>query len=243
VPPLLTTFGLVPEVELGVMNPGQSLSSLMARLLDALDPVLDALRFDWVVVQGDTTTALAAALAAYHRHVPVAHVEAGLRTHDLEAPFPEEGNRQLIARLASLHLAPTPRARTRCSRGRGGGPIEVTGNTVVDAARQDGERLPADGAPPVGGAARAAALHGGAPAGADHRAPPRELRGRPGGGLRGPGRAGARLPGDGLRVSGAPQSQRAGGRAQPPRRGSPTCTCSSPSTTRRRSGCCAAACS
>lgn len=151
VPPILDSFGLVPEVELGVMNPGQSLSSLMARLLDALDPVLDALRFDWVVVQGDTTTALAATIAAYHRHVPVAHVEAGLRTHDLAAPFPEEGNRQLIGRLASLHLAPTPRARDALlAEGISPSRIEVTGNTVVDAARRVADRLPADGVPPVG---------------------------------------------------------------------------------------------
>jgi len=151
VPPILDSFGLVPEIELGVMNPGQSLSSLMARLLDALDPVLDALRFDWVVVQGDTTTALAATLAAYHRHVPVAHVEAGLRTHDLAAPFPEEGNRQLIARLASLHLAPTPRARAALlAEGVAPARVELTGNTVVDAARRVAERLSPDGAPPPG---------------------------------------------------------------------------------------------
>lgn len=151
VPPLLQTFGMTPEVELGVMNPGQSLSSLLARLLDGLDAVLDALRFDWVVVQGDTTTALAAALAAHHRHVPVAHVEAGLRTHDLAAPFPEEGNRQLIARVARLHLAPTELARTMLLReGVAAEAIELTGNTVVDAARQMAALLPADGAPPVG---------------------------------------------------------------------------------------------
>jgi len=149
VPPLLTTFGLAPEVELGVMNPGQSLSMLTARLLDGLDPVLDALRFDWVVVQGDTTTALVAALAAYHRRVAVAHVEAGLRTYDLGAPFPEEGNRQLIARLASLHLAPTPRSRDALVReGIAAERIVVTGNTVVDAVRWMGERLPEDGSPP-----------------------------------------------------------------------------------------------
>jgi UDP-N-acetylglucosamine 2-epimerase (non-hydrolysing) len=149
VPPLLETFGLTPEVELGVMNPGQSLSMLTARLLDGLDPVLDALRFDWVVVQGDTTTALVAALAAYHRGVPVAHVEAGLRTYDLGAPFPEEGNRQLIARLASLHLAPTPRSREALlAEGIAADKIVVTGNTVVDAVRWMGERLPADGSPP-----------------------------------------------------------------------------------------------
>lgn len=149
VPPLLETFGLTPEVELGVMNPGQSLSMLTARLLDGLDPVLDALRFDWVVVQGDTTTAMGAALAAYHRGVPVAHVEAGLRTYDLAAPFPEEGNRQLIARLASLHLAPTPRSRDALfAEGIAPDRVVVTGNTVVDAVRWMGERLPADGSPP-----------------------------------------------------------------------------------------------
>lgn len=151
VPPLLETFGLTPEVELGVMNPGQSLSMLTARLLDGLDPVLDALRFDWVVVQGDTTTAMVAALAAYHRGVPVAHVEAGLRTYDLGAPFPEEGNRQLIARLASLHLAPTMRSRDALlAEGVAAERIVVTGNTVVDAVRWMGERLPVDGSPPAG---------------------------------------------------------------------------------------------
>lgn len=151
VPPLLETFGLTPEVELGVMNPGQSLSMLTARLLDGLDPVLDALRFDWVVVQGDTTTAMVAALAAYHRRVPVAHVEAGLRTYDLGAPFPEEGNRQLIARLASLHLAPTLRSREALLvEGVAADKIVVTGNTVVDAVRWMSERLPEDGSPPAG---------------------------------------------------------------------------------------------
>lgn len=151
VPPLLATFGMVPEVELGVMSPGQSLSSLLARLLDGIDPVLDALRFDWVVVQGDTTTALAAALAAHHRNVPVAHVEAGLRTNDLLRPFPEEGNRQIIGRVASLHLAPTPTAREALLReGVPADRIEVTGNTVIDAAREMAAMLPVDGMPPVG---------------------------------------------------------------------------------------------
>jgi UDP-N-acetylglucosamine 2-epimerase (non-hydrolysing) len=110
--------------------------------------VLDALRFDWVVVQGDTTTALAAAQAAFHRQVRVAHVEAGLRTHDLSAPFPEEANRQLIARLASLHLAPTPAAKAALvAEGVAPEAIEVTGNTVVDALRWASSRLPLEGAP------------------------------------------------------------------------------------------------
>ncbi len=151
VPPLLASLGMIPEVELGVMNPGQSLSTLLARLLDGLDAVLDALRFDWVVVQGDTTTALAGALAAFHRGVPVAHVEAGLRTGDRSAPFPEEGNRQLIARIASLHLAPTTTAQQQLHReGIREADIVVTGNTVVDAVRMIAARLPSDGSPPPG---------------------------------------------------------------------------------------------
>lgn len=149
VPPMLQLFGLEPEVELSAMTPAQSLSSLMARLLDGLDAVLDALRFDWVVVQGDTTTAAAGALAAFHRRVPVAHVEAGLRTNDLAAPFPEEANRQLVARLASLHLAPTPTARAALLRESiAPEAIEVTGNTVVDALKWATLRLPPDGNPP-----------------------------------------------------------------------------------------------
>jgi UDP-N-acetylglucosamine 2-epimerase (non-hydrolysing) len=150
VPPMLEVFGLQPEVELSAMAPAQGLSSLMARLLDGIDPVLDALRFDWVVVQGDTTTAAAAALAAFHRKIAVAHVEAGLRTYDLSAPFPEEANRQIIARLAGLHLAPTPKAREALLReGISEEKIEVTGNTVVDALRWAAERLPRDGNPPA----------------------------------------------------------------------------------------------
>lgn len=149
VPPMLQLFGLVPEVELSAMTPAQSLSSLMARLLDGLDAVLDALRFDWVVVQGDTTTAAAGALAAFHRRVPVAHVEAGLRTDDLAAPFPEEANRQMIGRLASLHLAPTPAARAALLREAvAPDKIEVTGNTVVDAVRWAASQLPPEGGPP-----------------------------------------------------------------------------------------------
>ena len=162
VPPLLATFNMAPEIELEVMRPGQSLSSLLARLLDGLDPVLAARRFDWVLVQGDTTTALAGALAAYHRNVPVAHLEAGLRTHDLLRPFPEEGNRQLISRVASLHLAPTTTARDLLLReGVPAERIEVTGNTVIDAARAMAGLLPADGSPPPGGPPALQRLGGG----------------------------------------------------------------------------------
>jgi UDP-N-acetylglucosamine 2-epimerase (non-hydrolysing) len=107
-------------VELSVMREGQSLTALTARLLAALEPALARFEPDWLVVQGDTATATAAAMAGAYRRVEVAHVEAGLRTGDRAAPFPEELNRLVIGRLASLHLAPTPGAAAAL-RGEGGG--------------------------------------------------------------------------------------------------------------------------
>ncbi|HYQ76634.1 non-hydrolyzing UDP-N-acetylglucosamine 2-epimerase [Cellulomonas sp.] len=127
-------FGIAPDHDLGVMRHGQSLSGLFARVLDGLDPVLAAERPDAVVVQGDTTTAAAAALAAFHRGVPVAHLEAGLRSGDLASPFPEEGNRRLVTHLAALHLAPTATSRANLlAEGVPADRVVVTGNTVVDA--------------------------------------------------------------------------------------------------------------
>ncbi|MCA9694707.1 MAG: UDP-N-acetylglucosamine 2-epimerase (non-hydrolyzing), partial [Myxococcales bacterium] len=147
--PVLAALELRPERALTVMRAGQGLNQLTARLLRALDEVIAERSPAWVVVQGDTTTAMAAALAAFHRHVPVAHVEAGLRTGDLAAPFPEEANRQLVARVASLHLAPTPGAAAALRReGIAARDIVVTGNTVVDAALWMRDRLPKDGRPP-----------------------------------------------------------------------------------------------
>jgi UDP-N-acetylglucosamine 2-epimerase len=147
--PVVETLGLAPNRELAVMAPGQGLNLLTARLLQGLDQVIDELRPDWVVVQGDTTSAMAGALAAFHRGVRVAHVEAGLRTGDLRAPFPEEANRQLVARVAGLHFAPTPGAlQALLAEGVTRAAIEVTGNTVVDAVTWMVARLPAGGAPP-----------------------------------------------------------------------------------------------
>lgn len=127
-------FGIVPEVALDVMRPEQSLNGLAARLLTELDPVLEHERPDWLVVQGDTTSAFCAGLAAFHRNILVAHVEAGLRTGDLASPFPEEANRSLLARIATRHFAPTRGAKQALL---GEGILEkgivVTGNTVVDA--------------------------------------------------------------------------------------------------------------
>jgi UDP-N-acetylglucosamine 2-epimerase len=136
VAPFLDLFGIAADDDLAVMRPGQGLSGLVARVLEGLDALLVRNRPDWVVVQGDTSTAMAAALAAFHRGVPVAHVEAGLRTWNLQAPFPEELNRQVIGRIAALHLAPTAWAAQNLRReGVAEARIVVTGNTVIDALR------------------------------------------------------------------------------------------------------------
>lgn len=130
----LAAFGLQPHVDLQLMRPGQALSSLLARAIEGLDETYVRLRPDVVIVQGDTTSALAGALAAYHRRIPTAHLEAGLRTGDLYSPFPEEGNRRLISTLASVHFAPTSWAAGRLSReGLRTRDVLVTGNTVIDA--------------------------------------------------------------------------------------------------------------
>ena len=132
--PVLRVFDLRPDYDLNIMERNQNLSEITTRTLDAIGGVLDAARPSAVFVQGDTTTSMAAALAAFYRKIPVHHVEAGLRTCRRYSPFPEEINRQLTARLASVHYAPTNRARDHLLR-EGISPenIFVTGNTVVDA--------------------------------------------------------------------------------------------------------------
>ncbi|GMV83897.1 MAG: UDP-N-acetyl glucosamine 2-epimerase [Planctomycetota bacterium] len=131
---VLDVFGIRPDADLNLMRPGQTLAGLTARALDALDAYLDAERPDLVLVQGDTTTVLSATLAAFYRRIPVGHVEAGLRTGDLQAPWPEEANRVLTSRLAELHFAPTARAKANLLReGVPEAKIFVTGNTVIDA--------------------------------------------------------------------------------------------------------------
>jgi UDP-N-acetylglucosamine 2-epimerase (non-hydrolysing) len=131
---VLELFQIRPDVDLNLMRPGQSLSELTARVVNGVDDVLSRLQPDIVLVQGDTTTVMAAALAAFYRHVPVGHVEAGLRTHDRYNPFPEEINRRIAGQLSSLHFAPTQRAADAL-RAEGIAPetIHVTGNTVIDA--------------------------------------------------------------------------------------------------------------
>ena len=105
---VLAVFGLTPDRDLDVMQPDQSLAGLSAALLAAADPLLGEVRPSWVVVEGDTTTVAMLALAAFYRQIPVAHVEAGLRTGERYDPFPEEMNRRLLASLADLHFAPDP---------------------------------------------------------------------------------------------------------------------------------------
>jgi UDP-N-acetylglucosamine 2-epimerase (non-hydrolysing) len=134
---VLDLFSIMPDHDLGILEPRQTLTSVMTRALAGLEPLLEAERPDAVLVQGDTTTTFAGALAAFYRRVPVFHVEAGLRTLDLASPYPEEANRQLTSRLASLHLAPTlgNKANLVCEN-VDPDRVVVTGNTVVDALLQ-----------------------------------------------------------------------------------------------------------
>ncbi len=131
---ILRVFDLTADEDLGLMRPDQSLADLTARSIGAIDRCLADPRPDWVMVQGDTTTVFCAALCAYYQRIPVAHVEAGLRTHDKYAPFPEEINRVLTSHLGDLHFAPTAGARDNLVReGIPAERIHVTGNTVIDA--------------------------------------------------------------------------------------------------------------
>jgi UDP-N-acetylglucosamine 2-epimerase (non-hydrolysing) len=131
---MLEQFGLVADVDLDVMKPEQRLSDLTAELMRGLGRTLADLQPDWVLVQGDTTTTLCGALAAFYESVPVAHVEAGLRSGDDRAPFPEEANRRLVAGLTDLHLCPTPgSAANLLAEAVPHARIRVTGNTVIDA--------------------------------------------------------------------------------------------------------------
>ena len=127
-------FDIRPDVDLAVMQPGQSLAGLTARLLTGLDETIVRYAPDCVVAQGDTTTVLAAALAAFYRRTPFVHVEAGLRTGDLQSPWPEELNRRAASLATSLHCAPTRRAADHLlAEGVLAERIRVTGNTVIDA--------------------------------------------------------------------------------------------------------------
>jgi len=139
---VLGAFEVKPDRDLNLMLPGQTLFQSTSRILAALEPVLAEERPDLTIVQGDTTTTFCGALASFYQNVPVAHVEAGLRTGDLRQPFPEELNRVLTSRMAALHFAPTEEAAANLRR-EGIGPdcIYVTGNTGIDAVLYVGDAL------------------------------------------------------------------------------------------------------
>src|SRR6201982_759798 len=131
---VLDLFDLRPDWNLAIMRPDQDLDYLTGAALSGVGHVLDAFRPERVIVQGDTTTTFAGALAAFYHKIPVAHVEAGLRTDDIYSPWPEEVNRRLGNHIADLHFAPTGGARENLQReGVGGDRIFVTGNTGIDA--------------------------------------------------------------------------------------------------------------
>ncbi len=132
--PVLKLFGIVPDHDLDIMQQGQDLFDVTARVLVALREVLRQERPDLVLVQGDTTTCFAGALAAFYEGTPIGHIEAGLRTGNLRAPFPEEANRAMVSRIADLHFAPTERSRQNLlAENIPDARITVTGNTVIDA--------------------------------------------------------------------------------------------------------------
>lgn len=154
-------FDLSIDADLSVMRPNQGLAGLTARLIEGIDGWLDAQRPDMALVQGDTTTVLAAGLACFYRGIPVGHVEAGLRTGDIRSPFPEEANRRLVAPLATLHFAPTAMARDALLREFiPPAAIVLTGNTVIDALRMEVARQQSDPVVRVGVESHIAGLLG-----------------------------------------------------------------------------------
>jgi len=139
---VLEVFGLTPDFDLNVMKSGQSLTQLSSKILIGLEPIIQKVKPDWVLVHGDTATTSAAAQAAYYQSVAVGHIEAGLRTYDIYAPWPEEINRRIASLIASHHFAPTHQAKANLlSEGLKEKSITVTGNTVIDALFTALERL------------------------------------------------------------------------------------------------------
>lgn len=129
-------FGIVPDVDLNMMAHGQSLNSIAGSVISKIDEVLAEFEPDAVVVQGDTTTVMGAAIAAFNREVPVVHLEAGLRSGDINSPFPEEANRKIVSQIARVHLAPTTVSRSNLlADGVPEENIHVIGNTVIDALK------------------------------------------------------------------------------------------------------------
>lgn len=142
---VLDIFGIIPDYDLNIMKSGQDLYDVTARVLTGMRDIMTSNAPDMVLVHGDTTTSTAAALAAFYRQIPVGHIEAGLRTHNIYSPWPEEMNRQLTGRIASWHFSPTPLSRENLLRENiPGERILVTGNTVIDALHMVVERINTD---------------------------------------------------------------------------------------------------
>ncbi len=139
---VLDIFQIVPDYDLNVMKPNQSLSRLTATIISALDEVIIESKPDWVLVQGDTTSAMAAGLVAFYHGIKVGHIEAGLRTHDIGQPFPEEANRRITDIMSNLYFSPTTRTRDNLLReGVNPDSILITGNSVIDALLMMVERV------------------------------------------------------------------------------------------------------
>ena len=138
---VLDFFSITPDIDLNIMRPNQALTMLTARLLEKMDEVLKAEKPDVVLVQGDTTTVMSITLACFYHGIPVGHVEAGLRTWDMQNPFPEEANRVIAGKLANWHFAPTEGSKANLLKeGVPNGDITVTGNTVIDALLMTADR-------------------------------------------------------------------------------------------------------
>ena len=141
---VLTIFDVKPDYDLNIMKQGQDLTDVTVRILTGMRDVFKACRPDVVLVHGDTTTSTAAALAAFYAQIPVGHVEAGLRTHNIYSPWPEEMNRQITGRIATYNFSPTPLSKQNLLEEKAQGQIYVTGNTVIDALHTIVDKLQHD---------------------------------------------------------------------------------------------------
>ena len=141
---VLKIFEITPDYDLNIMKQGQDLYDVTARVLTGMRDVLKEVKPDVVLVHGDTTTSTAAALAAFYQQIPVGHIEAGLRTHNIYSPWPEEMNRQITGRIATYDFSPTPLSEKNLEEEKAHGQIFVTGNTVIDALRMVVKRLKED---------------------------------------------------------------------------------------------------
>lgn len=141
---VLKIFDVTPDIDLNIMKQGQDLTDVTVRILNGMRDVFKGCRPDVVLVHGDTTTSTAAALAAFYAQIPVGHVEAGLRTHNIYSPWPEEMNRQLTGRIATYNFSPTPLSKKNLLDEKAMGQIFVTGNTVIDALQMVVDKLKND---------------------------------------------------------------------------------------------------